>query len=147
MVLGYRNVRHPFRQLREEMDRLLTGYFGPAAEGFLPQMFRNQPAVNVWQLEDALIVEMEVPGIKSEQVEVSVSGGELSIQVNRPETVEEGVTYYRRERPVGSFGRVLRLPVEVNADRVEAKIHDGVLTITLPKTESARPRKIAVSTA
>ena len=144
MALGYRYVRRPFRQLRDEMDRLLTGYFGLAADDLLSQMFRDQPAVNVWQREDALVVEMEVPGIKGDQVDVSVAVGELSVRITRPETTEEGVTYHRRERPVGSFGRVLRLPVEINAEKVEAEIRDGVLTITLPKAESAKSRKIAV---
>jgi HSP20 family protein len=145
MVLGYRHTRHPLHQLRDEMDRLLTGFFGPAADGFLPAAFRNQPAVNVWERADALMVEMEVPGVKSDQLDISVAGGELSIRIQRPEAAEEGVTYHRRERPVGSLGRVLRLPVEVNADRVEAEIRDGVLTITLPKAENAKPRKINVN--
>ena len=128
------------------MDRLLTGFFGPAADGLLPAMFRNQPAVNVWEREDALLVEMEVPGVKSEDLDISVAGGELSIRIQRPDVAQEGVTYHRRERPVGALQRVLRLPVEVDADRVEAQIRDGVLTITLPKAESAKPRKINVAT-
>ncbi len=146
MVLGYHSTRPPLHQLRHEMDRLLTGFFGPAADGLLPAMFRNQPAVNVWEREDALLVEMEVPGIKSQDLDVSVAGGELSIRIQRPDVAQEGVTYHRRERPVGALQRVLRLPVEVDADRVEAQIRDGVLTITLPKAESAKPRKINVAT-
>ena len=114
-------TRHPLHQLRDEMDRLLTGFFGPAADGLLPAMFRNQPAVNVWEREDALLVEMEVPGVKSQDLDISVAGGELSIRIQRPDVAQEGVTYHRRERPVGAFQRVLRLPVEVNADRVEAQ--------------------------
>ena len=145
MVLGYRTTRHPFHQLRDEMDRLLTGLFGPAADGLLPAMFRNQPAVNVWEREDALLVEMEVPGVKHDQLDISVAGGELSIRIQRPDVAQEGVTYHRRERPVGALGRVLRLPVEVDAERVEAQIRDGVLTITLPKAETAKPRKINVN--
>jgi HSP20 family protein len=145
MVLGYRNTRYPFHQIRDEMDRLLTGFLGPVADGLLPPMFRSQPAANVWEQGDALLVEMELPGAKSDQVDVSVVGGELSVKVDRPEVAQEGVTYHRQERPVGSFTRVLRLPVEVDANRVEAELHDGVLTITLPKVESAKPRKINVA--
>ena len=74
-----------------------------------------------------------------------MAGGELSIRVNRPETADEGITYHRRERPVGSFGRAIKLPVEVDAERVEAELRDGVLTVVLPKAESAKPRKIAVT--
>ena len=147
MFSGNRNVRHPFRQLRDEMDRLLTGYLGPAADGLLPQLFRGQPAVNVWEREEALVVELEVPGTKADQVDVSVAGGELSVKIDRPQQNEEGITYHRRERPVGSFNRILRLPFDVDADKVEAEIRDGVLTITLPKAETAKPRKIAVNSA
>jgi HSP20 family protein len=145
MVFGYQPTRHPFHQLRNEVDRLLTGFFGPTADGFLPGVFRNQPPVNVWEQQDALKVEMELPGIKSEQLDISVAGNELSIKVNRPDVAQEGVTYHRRERPVGAFSRIVRLPVEVDADRVEADLRDGVLTITLPKAESAKPRKINVT--
>jgi HSP20 family protein len=146
MVFSYR-TGHPLHQLRDEVDRLWNGVVGPAADGLLPAYFRSQPAANVWEQGDALLVEMELPGVKSDQVDISVAGGELSVKVNRPEIDQEGVTYHRRERPVGSFTRVLRLPVEVNADKVEAELHDGVLLITLPKAESAKPRKINVASA
>lgn len=145
MVFGYPYTRHPLHLLRDEMDRLLTGVFGPAADGFLPAIFRGQPAVNVWEINDALKVEMELPGIKSDQLDIAVAGDELTVKVNCPEADAKGVAYHRRERPVGSFGRTLRLPVEIDADRVEADLRDGVLTITLPKAESAKPRKIKVN--
>ena len=127
------------------MDRLLTGFLGPAADGLWPTVFRGQPAVNVWEKDDALMVELEVPGIKPDEVDVSVAGDELSIRIDRPDTAEEGVKYHRRERPAGSFSRIVRLPLEVDADKVEAELRDGVLTITCPKAESAKPRKINVA--
>ncbi len=145
MVFGYRHPRQPLQQLRDEMDRLWSGFLGPAADGLLAPVLQNQPAANVWEQGDALLVELEVPGVKSEPVDLSVANGELSIKINRPEEPAEGVTYHRRERPVGAASRVLRLPVEVDADRVEAELHDGVLLIKLPKAESAKPRKINVA--
>ena len=138
-------MRNPLYQFRDEVDRLLTGVLGGRPDGPLAGVFRNQPAVNVWEQNDALKVEMEVPGVKSQQLDISVAGGELSVKVDAPEQFEEGVTYHRRERPVGSFSRIVRLPVEVDANRVEADLHDGVLTITLPKAENAKPRKINVT--
>jgi HSP20 family protein len=146
MVFGYRGTSYPLHQLRDEVDRLLTGFLGPAVDGLLPAALRGQPAANVWEQDDALLVEMEVPGIKNDQVDISVAGGELSVKVNRAETAPEGVTYHRRERPVGPLIRVLRLPVEVDANRVEAELRDGVLLVKLPKAESAKPRKINVTT-
>jgi HSP20 family protein len=145
MIFRYPSVQYPFDHFRDGVDRLITGVFGPRAEGMLPPMFRSQPPVNVWEQGNALLVEMEVPGIKNDQVEISVAGGELSIKVERPEVEQENVRFHRRERPVGSFTRVLRLPVEVDANKVEAELRDGVLSITLPKAESAKPRKINVA--
>ncbi len=145
MVFRYPSTQHPFYQLRDGMDRLLSGVLGPTVECMLPPAFRSQPAVNVWEQDEALLVEMELPGIKSEQVDISVAGGELSVKIDRPEVEQANVKYHRRERPVGSFTRVLRLPVEVDANRVEAELREGVLTITLPKAEAAKPRKINVA--
>jgi HSP20 family protein len=145
MVFGYRTARNPFHQFRDEVDRLMTGVLRGRSDGLPPCIFRSQPAVNVWEEKDVLKVEMELPGVKSAQLDISVAGGELSVRVNVPEEVQEGLTYHRRERPVGSFSRLVRLPAEVNADRVEADLRDGVLTITLPKAESAKPRKINVT--
>jgi HSP20 family protein len=146
MTQAYRRPRHPFHQLRDEMDRLVTGFFG-AADGILPPVFRGQPAANVWEQGDALMVEMEVPGVKSDQLDISVAGGELTVRIERPETAPEGAAYHRRERAVGSLSRVIHLPVEVDTDRVQADLRDGVLTITLPKAASAKPRKINVAGA
>lgn len=155
MVFRYFGPRYPINQLRDEVDRLLTGFFGNVAPGSAAGP--TQPAVNVWEdsdLEDSdledneqLYVELEVPGLKSEQLEIAVVDGELSIKIDRPEVEQEGVMYHRRERPVGTFNRVLRLPAEVDADRVSAELQHGVLTIALLKAESARPRKIKVTTA
>jgi HSP20 family protein len=147
MVFRYQPTRGPLNQLRDEMDRLFTNFMGTVGDGLRPAMFRSQPPVNVWEREDAVLVEMEAPGVKNHQVDVSVSGDELSIRINRPEAAEEGAAYHRRERPVGSFNRVLRLPVEVDANRVQAELREGVLLITLPKAESAKPRKINVASA
>ena len=90
---------------------------------------------------------LEVPGLKTDQLDLSVVGDQLSIRVERPDAAQDGMTYHRRERPVGSFTRVLQLPVEVEADKVQADLNDGVLTIRLPKAEAAKPRKIQVTTA
>jgi HSP20 family protein len=147
MVFRYRNTLLPMYRLRDDVDRLLTGFLGQWAEVSPLTASRAQPAVNMWEQDDALLVELEIPGLKSDQVDISVVGGQLTVKVERPDFAQEGVTYHRRERPVGSFTRVLRLPVEVDANRVEAELRDGVLTITLPKAEAAKPRRIEVTSA
>jgi HSP20 family protein len=135
---------YPFQQLRDEMDRLLTGFYGQAPDWTPPGLVRGQPAVNVWETEDAVMVESEVPGLKNEQLDISVVGDELVLKIERPAEPEEGVTYHRRERPIGSFTRIVDLPTQVDPNRVQAQLRDGVLTISLPKAEAAKPRKINV---
>ncbi len=83
--------------------------------------------------------------MKGEDIDISVIGGDLTIRGRRGEGQQEGVAYHRRERGVGDFNRVLRLPVEVDPNKVEAALTDGVLLIKLPKAESAKPKKIKVS--
>jgi HSP20 family protein len=145
MVFRYVGTRHPVHQLRREMDRLLSGFAGNLGELAWPVTGRGRPAVNVWEAGDTLQVELELPGVQNDQIELSVVGDELSIKVERPDAEPQGATYHRRERGVGAFARVVRLPIEVDADRVQAELRHGVLTITLPKAESARPRKIQVT--
>jgi len=147
MALSYFDPRLPAQQLRREMDRLLSGFLGGLPEPGWPFAARGRPAVNLWEGPESLFAELEIPGVKPDQVDVSVVGNELTIRVERPSEHEEGLTYHRRERPAEPFVRVVRLPSEVAADRVSAELRQGVLTITLPKSESARTRKIQVSSS
>ena len=144
MVLHYMTSRHPADELRREVNQLISGFFGNTANGTTTRTAR--PAVNVRETEDAVEVELETPGVTSDQTDISVTGNELTVKVERPEVEEKGVTHHRRERPMGSFTRVLRIPVEIDGDRVEASLRDGVLTVRLPKSEVAKPRKIQVAT-
>lgn len=146
-------TRHPARRLRGEMDRLIDevfgDFFGPTwfDRGFGPGFgtrSRTMPALNVWEDDANLYAELEVPGMNMDDLELTVMGNELSVRGQRKPFEQEGVTYHRRERETGNFSRVVRLPVEIDADRVEASLRHGVLTITLPKAETARPRKIEV---
>lgn len=136
-------------QLRDEMDRLASDFFGPASSGQPARWAWSAPsfpALNVWEEGDALYAEAEVPGMKSEDLDVSVVGNDLTIRGRRGSEAREGAAYHRQERGTGEFNRVLRLSQEVDASRVEATLTDGVLLIKLPKAESAKPRKINVST-
>jgi len=137
--------RQPLQDFRREMDRLISDVLQAASESGWPFPARNQPAVNMWEPAEALHLEVEVPGIKADQLEISVVGNELTLRIARVDTAEENVTYHRRERPVGEFSRSMRLPTEVDADRVAAELRSGVLTLTLPKAQAARPRKIQVT--
>jgi HSP20 family protein len=140
MVFGrVASLRGPWR---EEFDRHFSDLLGtwPARLTSSPVF----PALNVWEVGDNLYAEAELPGVKQEELEISVAGGELTIKGQREFKSDDRATFHRRERAMGEFTRVLRLPVEVDSERVEASLKDGVLLITLPKHEAAKPRKIEV---
>jgi HSP20 family protein len=103
------------------------------------------PGVNLWEDGDAAYVEAELPGVTMNDIEVDVMGDQVTLRGQRkiPDPLQGG-TYRRRERPQGDFSRTLDLPWEINPDQVEAKLYDGILTVRLPKSESAKPRKIPV---
>jgi HSP20 family protein len=143
-MASHHQSSHPADQLRKEVDKLLTSFTGGGGAGFWSQPGGGELPVNVWETRDALFVEVELPGTTTDQLQLSVVGNELTIKVNCPENRDNEVTYHRQERPVGAFSRVLRVPVAVDPDRVQADLRTGILTITLPKAETARPRKIKI---
>ncbi|GAB4455984.1 MAG: hypothetical protein OHK0041_20760 [Anaerolineales bacterium] len=97
--------------------------------------------VNIREEEDAYILSALVPGLKAEDLNIQVLDDVVRIE---GEYKQEEKDYLLQELPRGSFSRTLRLPAPLDADRVEAKIADGVLTLTLPKAESAKPKKIKI---
>jgi HSP20 family protein len=107
---------------------------------------RAFPAVNIWEEGDQVFAEAELPGVKSEDVDVSATGNEVTLRGRRAAHTIDNTPYHRRERTFGEFSRVLQLPFEVDASAVEATLRDGVLLLKLPKAASARPRKIPVQT-
>lgn len=145
MLARRTNGLHPLGQLKAEMDRLWGDFLSaPLAWQRTGGAGRAFPALNVWEEGDHLVAEAELPGMKTEDVEVAVVGNELTIKGRRGESAPEGVVHHRRERAVGEFTRSLRIPVEVDSSKVQAEMRDGVLRVTLPKAEAAKPRKIKV---
>ena len=130
-------------RIDREMNRLLSTFFGEAPA---PTRSAQQAAVNVWEKEEAWVVEMEVPGVVSEQLDVSVVGNELTISGERTKEGPGKATYLRRERPQAKFSRTLELPAAIDGEKVEASLVHGVLTVTLPKADAVRRRKIQVNT-
>ena len=133
-----------FRE-RETLANVLGELFVPISARASSYSMRPFPAVNVWENADTLYLEAELPGFGMENIELVVLGNELTISGTRPtEKDSEKLHFQRRERATGKFVRKIQLSSEVNADRVEAVLKNGVLKIALPKAESAKPRKIAV---
>ncbi len=142
---------HPLSQLRSELDRVFSDAFnGNLADrpwlqrGGAGSRGQGFPAVNVWEDEANLYAEAELPGLRMEELELLVQGNELTIKGEGRSGAQEGVTYHRRERGSGPFSGLVRLPVEIDVEKTEAELENGVLTVKLPKAASARARKIQV---
>jgi HSP20 family protein len=140
----WRDMGREMRRMRREMDRLFESF---GFDDFLrwPALAVDYPPVNLWEDDNSLYAECELPGMELSGLEIYVTAdNQLTIKGERKQPeVKEG-TWDRQERGFGRFSRVIDLPAEVDADKIEAKLHQGVLTITMPKTEAARPKRIAV---
>jgi len=140
-------LEEPLRELermRKEMDRL----FEDLTEGIFREPRAGvYPLVNVTEGSDDYYVRAELPGIKAEDLDISVTGNSISIAGERKIPAEdEKAKYHRREREAGKFSRIISLPAQVDTARVEASCVDGILTVVLPKSEAAKPKQIAVKT-
>jgi len=139
--------RTPFgelERLRRQMDLLSEGLFGGTFRTPSAGVF---PLMNVTEDKDNYYVRAELPGIKSEDLDISVTGDTLSIAGERKIAEEKGnVKYHRREREAGKFSRILNLPAQIDTGKVEAKCVDGLLSIVMPKAEIAKQKQIVVKT-
>ncbi|NIL98802.1 MAG: Hsp20 family protein [Planctomycetales bacterium] len=136
-----------FGRLMNRMEEELEGLwdrFGGGDEGWLTPP-RFVPTVDVVEAENQFEVTVDLPGLKPEEVNVELHEGELWISGKREEKKEEkGKTYHRIERRHGEFRRVFPLPSTINEEAIEAKFENGVLKVTVPKTEEAKPKHIEV---
>ena len=107
------------------------------------------PNMDAWETEQAFVVQLDLPGLTRDQVEVSFDRNSLTIRGTRTATIpaaEKGeLRVFFAERSPGSFSRTLRFPQYVEASKIEAAFTNGVLTVTIPKSEAAKPRKIEVN--
>ncbi len=140
--------------LRREMDRRVAGATAsPRWAAFLPgRGARQYPLINTRQDHDNLYVEALMPGVDPKTLDVSVVRNTLTVSGEKPRRpagtpAAEEEAYHRSERAAGKFSRSVGLPVEVDDQRVAARYEHGVLHITLPKAESAKPRRINVAVA
>ena len=140
----------PFRDL-EEMERRFDDIHSwpllPAVWRRIPTMEMGwAPAIDVFEKEDKFVVKAELPGMKEEDINISVVGNTLTIKGERKAEGEvEEDNYYYCERSYGSFSRSIDVPPNVDAKKIEANYEDGVLEVSLPKTPQVKPKKISVS--
>ncbi len=104
------------------------------------------PLINLTEDRDKYYVRAELPGVKGDELDIQVTGKNLAISGERKIAAEEeGARYHRREREAGTFSRMIGLPGEVDTDKVEAKLENGILNIVVSKAEVAKPKQISVS--
>ncbi len=136
--------------LHREIDNVFRG-FGRSVQlepAFLPGLgMRRYPQVNLSEDSENLYVEALAPGMDAKELELTVMRGMLTLSGERKSGNGAEKTWHRNERGGGKFLRTIELPVEVEADSVRAEYNKGVLTVTLPKVEAAKPKKIEVQVA
>lgn len=129
------------RDMDRLFDRVLNEFFMP----LFPRTFREVPFIDLSETEDSLILKAEIPGIKPEDLEISIRDDVLSIKGEiKQEFVDDGENYHRSERRYGSFSRQLRLPCRVMIDDVKATYKKGILHIVMPKCKPEKARKIKI---
>ena len=130
--------------LREAMDRLFEDSWVGGRAWNLPAAW-TEPALDVYETPDHVAVKAAIPGVKSEDVEITITGNTLLISgESKEETENKDKNYLRREVRMGSFSRMLELPQGLQTDKADAKFENGILTITFPKAEEVKPKSIKV---
>ena len=143
---AFRNAVNELLHLQGELDALLRSpssdlFAGPSAAGVFPpvNVFRNANG-------DA-VIRAELPGVKPEHLSVTVERRRLTLSGERASEGAESGGYHRRERASGKFSRSMDLPADLDVDRAEATFRGGVMTLTIPRAETAKPRQITVKAA
>ncbi|MBF0321136.1 MAG: Hsp20/alpha crystallin family protein, partial [Nitrospirae bacterium] len=137
--LGYDAVQNRLRHMQNEMQRLVSGLSErPVAQEY--------PSVNLWTNEDGVLVTAELPGVEAQDIDITVVGKTLTLKgARRADEAKEDECCHRGECRYGNFARSIELPYEVDGEKVGAKLDKGVLSVTLPRAEADKPKKIVVS--
>jgi HSP20 family protein len=127
--------------MRQQLDQLFedaSGTYQRVGAGVFP-------LINLTEDKDNYYVRAELPGVKGEELDIQVTGNNLAITGERKIAAEEeGAKYHRREREAGSFSRMIGLPGDIDPDKVDAKLENGILTVEVSKAEAAKPKQITV---
>lgn len=153
--MAYMDNFHELDALRKEMDHIFDSMGGTwtlpfSRISFLPgRAARNYPLINVNEDKDAYYIEALAPGVDPDSMEVAVAGSTLSIagEKNMKSADINPEAYHRNERAAGKFVRTIELPNEVDAGKVKADYKNGLILVTLPKSEKAKPKQISVNVA
>ncbi|UCH19554.1 MAG: Hsp20/alpha crystallin family protein [Deltaproteobacteria bacterium] len=139
---GWRSTFTDLERMRRDMDRLFEQVMGGTYRPLSAGVF---PLINLTEDKDNYYVRAELPGLKAEALNISASGRNLTISGERKISSKgDNVKYNRREREAGSFNRIIALPGDIEVNKVEANLSDGILTVAIPKAEAAKPKQIMV---
>jgi len=130
--------------LRDEMDKIWNRFFGewPGMEPFRTEWV---PSLDVSETKNNIVVKSEVPGMDPKDIDISLVGDALTIKgEKKQEREEKDENYHRIERSYGTFSRSVRLPQDVQSDKIKANYKNGILKITLPKSEEAKAKEIKI---
>lgn len=142
--VGWQHRFADMEHMSRQMNRLTQAVLGKPGTHWLSA--RVFPAVNLTEDKNKYYVRAELPGIKADALDIEVSGNNLTIAGERTIPSEgDGTRYHRKEREAGKFSRVIGLPGDIDAEQVEAKMVNGMLTVTIAKAEVAKPKQITVN--
>jgi HSP20 family protein len=130
-------------RMRQQMDRLMDTFFNRSSVAVSAGVF---PAINLTEDDNAFYLRAELPGLEAGDLQVQATANNVTISGERrfgPE--DSSAKYHRREREAGKFSRAIALPKEIDADRVEARMSNGILVLKIAKSEAAKPRRIQIS--
>lgn len=131
--------------LRDELNALFEVPFWSSSERQRELLSGWSPTLDLYQTNDNVVAQFELPGMRKEEIEISLHDGALTVSGERKIESPNGGKTERSERYVDKFRRSITLPVHVDASKVRASYRDGILTVTLPKAEEAKPRQIQIS--
>ena len=145
MPFGNGNLA-PLEDLAREVDSLVQTIFDPEERGSTQRQRHFSPAANLAETETSYEFSLDLPGVAADDVSVELNDGKLIVSGERKSDEEEsGKTFHRVERRYGKFRRVVSIPAPVNDEKIAAEYKDGVLTVTLPKSEKVKVKKIVVN--
>ena len=131
--------------LQGKMNRMFPDYGRPRKFPIAWDVTQSAPRTNLYDAGDHLVMNFEVPGMSKDDLSIKIQGNYLEISGSRKSDAPEGYTVHRVERGLKTFSRSFTLPSDVDSDKVEANLANGLLTLSLPKSEAAKPKKITIN--
>jgi HSP20 family protein len=135
-------IRSPWEELHRMRQQLDQMFDDTQSQRVSAGVF---PLINLTEDKDNYYVRAELPGVKGDELDIQVTGNNLAISGERKIAAQEDARYHRREREAGKFSRIIALPGEVDTDKVEASLENGILSIVVSKAEIAKPKQISVN--